>query len=143
LAYLDESVVVLRQLGNRHYLDLRQVELGQMALEANKLEIAEAALREVLARADFVYRKRKLLEALLLLAQLRQRQEQWQKAFRLATFVAQNESADTELRAMAESCLQSLVGHLTAEEMASAKSSSLSAATLNLNHFGNEFEIPG
>jgi DNA-binding SARP family transcriptional activator len=142
LAYLDESVVVLRQLGNRHYLDRRQVELGRMALEAGKLEIAEAALREVLARADFVYRKRKPLEALFLLAQLRQRQEQWQKAFRLATFVAQNESVGTETRAMAESCLQSLAGHLTAEEIAIAKSTSLSAAILNLNHFGNELEIP-
>jgi tetratricopeptide (TPR) repeat protein len=143
LAYLDESVVVLRQLGNRYYLDLRQVELGRMALEADKLEIAEAAIQEVLARANFVYSKRKPLEALFLLAQLRQRQEQWQKAFRLATFVAQSESADAETRAMAESCLQSLADHLTPEEIAGAKSTSLSAAILSLDHLGNEFEIPG
>jgi hypothetical protein len=52
--------------------------------------------------------------------------------------VAQNEAAGAEMRAMAESCLQSLAGRLTAEEIASAKSTSLSAAIFNLNHFGKD-----
>ncbi len=117
LAYLNQSVVVLRQLGNQRYLDLRLVELGRMALEAGELEMAEAALQEVLGRANFVSVKRETLESLLLLGQLRQQQGQRQKAFRLATFVAQNESADVEMRAMAESCLQSLAEHLTADEI--------------------------
>jgi tetratricopeptide (TPR) repeat protein len=128
LAYLSESVVVLRQLGNQRYLDPRLVALGRVALEAGRLETAEAALQEVLGRADFVHIETQTLEALLLLAQLRQRQGQWQKAFRLADLVAHHESAGAEMRTSAEECLQSLVSHLTADEIASAKSTSLSAA---------------
>lgn len=143
LAYLNESAVVLRQLGNQRYLDLRLVELGRMALEARELEMAQVALQEVLGRADFVSMKRETLDALFLLAQLCQQQGQWQKAFRLATFVTQNESTDAETRAMAKSCVQSLAGHLTADEIAAAKSTGLSAAIFNPNHFGHEFEILG
>ncbi|MBN1483863.1 MAG: tetratricopeptide repeat protein [Chloroflexia bacterium] len=142
LAYLDESTVVLRQLGNLYYLDLRLVELGRTALEAKELERAEAALQEILGRADFAHIKREGLEALLLLAELRRRQGALQKALRLATFVTQNESADDEMRARAESCLQSLAGQLTADEIAAAESSSISAAILNGSHFGPELGGP-
>jgi len=118
LAYLSKSVVVLRQLGNQYYLDLRLVALGQMALEAGEAEMAEAALREMLERADFVHVADETLEALLLLAQLRQEQEKWQKAFQLATFVVQNESADEEMQARAEKCRQVVTPHLKADEIA-------------------------
>lgn len=136
LAYLKESVAVLRQLGNRHYLDLRLVTLGRMALEAGELEMAEAALREVLERADLDQVEEATLAALLLLAQLRQEQGAWQEALRLASFVAQHELADAEMRAAAERCLQSLAGHLTAEEIAAARSAGLAAATFDPNRLG-------
>jgi DNA-binding SARP family transcriptional activator/predicted ATPase len=142
LVYLNKSVVVLRQLGNQRFLDRRLVELAQMALEAGEFDMAEAVLIEVLGRADLVSVTGETLDALSLLAQLRQEQGQWQQAFRLATFVAQNESADAEMQALAESCMQSLVDHLTADEIAAAKSNRLSPEILNLNHFGHAFEIP-
>lgn len=128
VAYLSESVVVLRQLGNQRYLDLRLVALGRVALAAGRLETAEAALQEVLSRADFAYIETQTLEATLLLAQLRRRQGQWQKAFRLADLVAHHESVSAEVRTAAEECLQSLVSRLTADEIAAARATSLSAA---------------
>jgi predicted ATPase/DNA-binding SARP family transcriptional activator len=136
VAYLNESVVVLRQLANQRHLDLRLVALGRVALEAGRLETAEAALQEVLGRADFVQVETQTLEATLLLAQLRQRQGQWHKALRLADLVAHHELASAEMRAVAEECLQSLLSHLTADEIAAARATSLSTTILDGNSPG-------
>jgi hypothetical protein len=114
-------VLILRQIGNRLYLEQRLVELGQLALASGRLDKAEAALQEVLNRAVSASQVYVALEVLLLLAELRRKQSQWLAALRLAAFVAGNESATADMRETAETCLQSLVVQYTADEVTAVR----------------------
>lgn len=117
LTYLDESVMILRQIGNRLYLKQRLVELGRLALSAGQLAIAEAALQEVLDQVVLAGAMTEALEILLLLADLRRQQEQWRAALGLAVFVAGQASVTPEMRTAAETCRQTVVAHLTEDEV--------------------------
>ncbi len=117
LTYMQESVTTLRRLGNRLYLDYQLINLSRLALAAGEMALAETAVREALSRLPADGDSRATLAALLALAQVRQAQERWRDALRLAAFVDSRTAAPPETRAAAIACQEAAAHHLPDEEV--------------------------